>query len=44
MKKKLPWNGKPESKKKIGKGKETVNKKVEILYEKIKEAIVIVSF
>jgi ribosome maturation factor RimP len=30
--------------KKIGKGKETVNKKVEILYEKIKEAIVIVSF
>ena len=30
--------------KKIGKGKETVQKKVDILYENIKEAIVIVSF
>ena len=38
----LEWQAR--EKKKIGKGKETVNKKVEILYEKIKEAIVIVSF
>jgi ribosome maturation factor RimP len=38
----LEWQAREQ--KKIGKGKETVNKKVEILYEKIKEAIVIVSF
>ena len=30
--------------KKIGKGKETVDKKLELPYESIKEAIVIVSF
>ena len=38
----LEWQAREQ--KKIGKGKETVNKKVEILYEKIKEAIVIISF
>ena len=38
----LEWQAREP--KKIGKGKETVQKKVDILYENIKEAIVIVSF
>jgi ribosome maturation factor RimP len=38
----LEWQARQP--KKIGKGKETVQKKVDILYENIKEAIVIVSF
>ena len=38
----LEWQARKP--KKIGKGKETVQKKVDILYENIKEAIVIVSF
>ena len=38
----LEWQAREP--KKIGKGKETVQKKVDILYEDIKEAIVIVSF
>ncbi len=38
----LEWQAREP--KKIGKGKETVDKKAEILYENIKEAIVIVSF
>lgn len=38
----LEWQAREP--KKIGKGKETVQKKIDILYENIKEAIVIVSF
>ena len=38
----LEWQAREP--KKIGKGKETVDKKADILYEDIKEAIVIVSF
>jgi ribosome maturation factor RimP len=38
----LEWQAREP--KKIGKGKETVDKKAEILYQNIKEAIVIVSF
>ena len=38
----LEW--KARAPKKIGKGKETVDKKVELPYENIKEAVVIVSF
>lgn len=38
----LEWQAREP--KKIGKGKETVQKKAEILYQNIKEAIVIVSF
>ena len=38
----LEWEAREP--KKVGKGKETVDKKAEILYENIKEAIVIVSF
>jgi ribosome maturation factor RimP len=38
----LEWQAREP--KKIGKGKETVQKEVDILYENIKEAIVIVSF
>jgi ribosome maturation factor RimP len=38
----LEWQAREP--KKIGKGKETVQKKAEFLYENIKEAIVIVSF
>lgn len=38
----LEWQAREP--KKIGKGKETVNKKVELPYESIKEAIVIISF
>lgn len=38
----LEWQAREP--KKIGKGKETVEKKLELPYEKIKEAIVIISF
>ena len=38
----LEWQAREP--KKVGKGKETVDKKADILYEDIKEAIVIVSF
>ena len=38
----LEWQAREP--KKIGKGKETVDKKLELPYESIKEAIVIVSF
>ena len=38
----LEWQAREP--KKIGKGKETVDKKLEIPYENIKEAIVIISF
>ena len=38
----LEWQAREP--KKIGKGKETVDKKLELSYESIKEAIVIVSF
>ncbi len=36
MMKKSRWNGKLESRRRVGKGKETVDKKAEILYENIK--------
>ena len=38
----LEWQAREP--KKIGKGKETVDKKVEVSYENIKEAVVIISF
>ena len=44
MTKRLLFLGKQESQKKIGKGKETVEKTVRLPYGEIKESIVLISF